>query len=64
MFELTQNQTEKLGKWLLEKWPDGLPYGGAIGGHITYSFTPTSIGTVVKIHCIGEELDVTEYETW
>lgn len=26
-------------------------YHGAIGGHITYNITPTSIGTMVSITC-------------
>jgi len=40
------------------------PYFGAIGGDITYSFTPTSIGTVVKVESCGHELDLTDYESW
>ena len=38
---------------------------GAIGGRMTYCFTPTSLGTVVKVKCAcGEEVDVTAYEMW
>jgi len=38
----------------------------SIGGHLTYSFTITSIGlcTVIKCHDCGEEKDVTDYEGW
>ena len=37
----------------------------AIGGALTYEFTPTSLGTVVKIKChCGKELDVSDYENW
>jgi hypothetical protein len=38
---------------------------GAIGGAITYCFSPTSLGVVmvVKCHC-GAELDVTKYFDW
>lgn len=40
-------------------------YQGAIGGVLTYSFTPTSIGTVHKVRCTcGAEMDVTDYEAW
>jgi hypothetical protein len=45
-------------------WDQGLPYGGAIGGDTTYSFTPTSLGVVVKAHCWGHELDLTDYKSW
>lgn len=42
------------------------PYYGAIGGALTYSFTPTSIGTVEKVFHSGtkQELDVTDYDSW
>lgn len=35
-----------------------------IGGHITYHFTPTSIGTAVSISCslCGEKENITEYD--
>lgn len=37
---------------------------GSIGGRITFSFTPTSLGVAAKIKCAcGVETDVTEYET-
>jgi hypothetical protein len=39
---------------------------GAAGGRFTYSFTPTGLGTIVKIHdaLTNETLDVTSYEEW
>ena len=40
------------------------PYQGAIGGGVSYSFTPTSIGTIVKVQCHGKELDVTDYNSF
>lgn len=35
----------------------------AIGGHISYTFTPTSIGTGVTVECglCGESENITEY---
>ena len=37
----------------------------AIGGGMTYSFTPTSIGTVVKVtYYNGQEINVTDYDSW
>lgn len=44
----------------------GEPYYGAMGGGLTYSFTPTGLGVIVKITeaITGEEIDVTDYDTW
>ena len=39
-------------------------YGGAIGGATTYSFTPTSLGTVFKVTHFDETLDLTDYASW
>lgn len=45
-------------------WSQGYPYTGAIGGSLSYSFTPTSIMTIVVVtHLVtGETLDVTDYD--
>jgi len=63
MFNLTKEQMEKLNKWLESNPPVAR---GAIGGSITYSFTPTSLGVVVKVKndLSGAEIDLTEYENW
>lgn len=39
---------------------------GAIGGHIHYIFTPTSIATACCIHCTicGEQKNITDYNCW
>lgn len=38
---------------------------GAIGGATTFSFTPTSVGMVIKIKCAcGQEYDATDYKSW
>jgi len=62
MFKLTEKQQEQLNKWLNENNPDA--YTGAIGGRITYCFTPTAIGTFVKIEdgLTGKTVDLTDYE--
>lgn len=41
-------------------------YYGAIGGELTYLFTPTSLGVVVRVkHAVtGAELDLTDYASW
>lgn len=42
------------------------PYYGAIGGGLTYCFTPTSLGVVVKVRhgATNAELDVSDYDSW
>lgn len=41
------------------------PYFGAIGGDVTYQFTPTSLGVIIKVlHVSGAELDITDYSSW
>jgi len=40
------------------------PYFGAIGGDLSFTFTPTSIGTVFKVESCGHTLDLTDYENW
>lgn len=52
---------------LLESfWEEGYPYGGAIGGNYTFSFTPTSIGVVVTVtdSHTRETIDISDYELW
>ena len=41
-------------------------YYGATGGAFTYSFTPTSLGTVMKVKhgLTNNEIDLTEYSEW
>lgn len=40
------------------------PYFGAVGGDLTYSFTPTSLGTIVRVTSCGKTLDLTDYDMW
>ena len=38
---------------------------GTTGGRLTYCFIPTGIGVVKVIKCAcGEEINVTDYESW
>lgn len=63
MFTLDAEQLKKLQTWI-----DQLPTcpGTAIGGQFTYSFTPTSLGDVVKVKCgfTGQEIDLSDYDSW
>jgi hypothetical protein len=38
---------------------------GAIGGRLSFSFTPTGLGDIIKIKCMcGEFIDLTHSERW
>lgn len=54
-FVLSENEIKKLNGWLLEHdktCPNaGSKNQGAIGGRLTYSFTPTSLGTFSGVKC-------------
>jgi hypothetical protein len=44
---------------------DGELYVGAIGGAYTFCFTATGIGEIVTVKAAdGDELDLTDYDTW
>lgn len=65
-----QLENPEVARWIITD-EDGNqhPYMGAIGGGLTYEFTPTSLGTVTKVHhptVNGEvkTLDVTDYDSW
>ena len=71
MFTLSKNQDQKLQAWLqvVEEKARALTnsthvYYGAVGGGLTYTFTPTSIGVIiiVKEHFTQEQIDLTEYD--
>ena len=65
VFELTPEQHKRVGKWY-RKNNKTSKYIGAIGGSLTYSFTPTSIGVVKKVYdsLTDKELDITDYDLW
>lgn len=74
-FTLTDEEDAKIAEWRTEHRPNcdfyteanGFPeiYVGAIGGGITYSFTPTGLGTITIARCAcGAEIDVTNYDMW
>lgn len=65
-FRLSDQDKTNYRKWLKdhnETCP--IQYEGAIGGKISFHFTPTGLGPVIKITCdCGEELDLTDVESW
>lgn len=64
-FELNEVEAERAEKFEeAHSHPDVRK--GAIGGHIEYRFTPTSIGDAVSIHCsiCDAEENITDYGRW
>lgn len=42
-----------------------IPYFGAIGGNITWTLIPTSLGTIVKAnYSKHSQIDLTDYDKW
>lgn len=39
-------------------------FQGAIGGATTYSFTPTTLGTIFRVKHFDKEIDLTNYKDW
>lgn len=72
-YSIGQDQIEKLVKWQIEqdkkvaeKQQQSQPYYGCSGGPLTYSFTPTTLGMVIKVinNLTKEEIDLTDYSSW
>jgi hypothetical protein len=72
-FRIPENALPDFDVWRADHEPEctlpvdplGDKYAGAIGGRWTYSFTPTGLGTVIKIRCgCGAECDLTNYDDW
>ena len=71
MFSLTTEQEQQVSEWIKEQdrfleLQGKDTYGGACGGRFTYSFTPTSIGVIVKVSDgrSGATIDVTDYKSF
>lgn len=49
-----------------ECWEMGQPYGGPLGGLLTFSFTPTSLGVIVEVsHNITKaRKNLTDFSSW
>ena len=64
MFTISPEEWKKFDEWVKTK--DLKSYTGAIGGRWTYSFTPTNLGTIVKVkdQLLGDEIDITDYSDW
>ncbi len=69
MFYLNDEEYKKMGVWLQDHdkvCQYALPENsGAIGGRITFCFTPTSLGTTIQIRCAcGGTANLTDYSDW
>ena len=64
-FKLNEKENE-LAEKFMQKHRHPEVYKGAIGGHINYIFTPTSIGDACSLHCsICDEVEnITDYNKW
>jgi hypothetical protein len=70
VFSLTEEQIKQVAEWaaeqdrkIAEKQGKDHPYYGCSGGSLSYEFTPTSIGLVVKVtnNLSKESINVTEW---
>ena len=64
-FKLNEKETELAEKFMQEHRHSEV-YKGAIGGHLEYIFTPTSVGDACSIHCsICDAVEnITDYNSW
>ena len=65
VFKLNDKE-EAAAKEFLQQHRHPEVYKGAIGGHINFIFTPTSISDACTIHCTicGTEENITDYSHW
>ena len=64
-FKLTEKEA-KLAKNFEQEHRHPDVNKGAIGGHMDYIFTPTSIGNACTIRCsiCGKTKNITDYDAW
>jgi hypothetical protein len=63
-YKLDKEQIRKISEWEYNH-NCVIKNLGAIGGKLTFSFTPTNLGIVTKVKCCcGKEIDLTDYEDW
>lgn len=63
VFEISPEQLVKIYDWMgMRKYQSR----SVDGARFTYCFTPTSIGTVIKVidEVTGDEFDASDYENW
>ena len=73
-FTISDQDEQKINEWLDDHNKTCIYYDdgskaehpcGAIGGRLTYDFTPTGLGSIIHVTCMcTEALDLTEYTNW
>lgn len=66
-FEISyEPELQKYQQWRKDHHKCIYRYAGAIGGATTYKFTPTGLGTVIKVYCYWckTDTDITDYDSW
>lgn len=64
-FTLTEEELKKVSEWRNKGHNCKLTNVGAIGGKLTYCFTPTGLGVIFEVKCAcGEKLNLTNYDEW
>ena len=63
---VVKRQVDDRDAFVAELARDGIAYYGAIGGELSFIFTPNSIGISVVVKHAGtkEKLDLTDYDSW
>lgn len=67
-WKLDEGETKRFVEWnekhKAEKHSGKEPYAGAIGGRLTFSVTPTSLGEIVSVKCglCGVEENLTDWD--
>jgi len=63
IFTINKEKQEELSAWMKTRREK---YEGCSGGRYVYTFCPTLLGDVVKVRddITGEEIDLTDYESW
>lgn len=65
-FVIYADEYERLEKWLEEHDKTcTMQYVGAIGGRLSYEFTPTGLGVITIVRCACKaEINLTDFSEW
>ncbi len=64
-FELDEEQVRKFKEWDKKHREKCDSDAGAIGGRLSFVFTPTGMGPLIHVECLcGEEINLTDSEDW